>query len=437
MNWFEWVEKETCVSAVSGKPEALSDLLVIDVSYCNMAGCVCSSFLAECGARVIRIEPPDGDPVRSFSPEGILEGETGLGYVVEGRNKEHVTLDIFTDRGREIFLELASKADVLIETHLPGMMDENRTGFRDLSSVNDRLVYLSITPDGTFGPRAGSWTLEGDVVGQAKSGVVYLTGEPPSMEEAKEFEAPTKVGSWFAWYAGGIFGAFSVMGALLFRDLTGKGQMIDLTPSESIMQFLDYNLTWYHAAGRVRERLGNFDIAVFPYTFVKCRDGYAFIAAYNDDAFKTLCEIMGKEDLLEDPRFSSFKERTKLENERVLFEHIEEWSSNYTADEILVMVQDAISKKTGPAAAVVTGRVNRPDETLSEDHWWKRGVFERVNDPNYGEIVVQGPGFKMTETPPRLKWHCRGIGEDTDRVFKELLGMDDRTLEELRREGII
>ncbi|RMG60884.1 MAG: CoA transferase [Deltaproteobacteria bacterium] len=438
MNWFEWIERETRPGEAEKRRGAFDGLLVLDLSYGNLAGSVCSSFLAEQGARVIRVELPGGDISRKFTPEGTFLGDSGLGYLVEELGKESVVLDYLSPEGGALLKKMASQADVLIETHGQEKMVSVGLGYPELSGVNGRLIYLSITPTGNFGPDSAPGEVEADVVGQARSGIIYLTGEPEEEGKSPEYyQVPTRVGSWFSWYAGGIFGAFSVAGALFYRESSGKGQFIDLTPSESILQFLDYNLTWYHAAGRVRERLGNFDIAVYPYTFVRCKDGYTFIAAYNDDAFRTLCEIMGKVELLDDPRFASFSERTKLENERELVKHIEEWTSRHTADEILRIIQDTISRKSGPGAAVVTGRVNRPDETLKETHWWERGVFVNHEDPDYGRLVLQGPGYKMTETPPRVRREKRPLGADTVRVLKELCGLADEELERLKRKGII
>jgi len=133
------------------KPEALDDLVVIDVSSRSMAGCYCSSLLAELGAETIRIEPPGGDLVRTYSPDGIMNKDTGLAYLQEGRNKYHVTLDLEKEEGHEIFKSLAGQADIVIETYPAGQMDEWGIGYDELSKLNPRLIFASITAHGQFG----------------------------------------------------------------------------------------------------------------------------------------------------------------------------------------------------------------------------------------------------------------------------------------------
>ena len=192
------------------------------------------------------------------------------------------------------------------------------------------------------------------------------------------------------------------------------------------MMFADYNITWMHTGGKARVRLGNFDPAVFPYTYIRCRDGYTFIAAYNDEAFDSLMHIIGRPELARDPRFSTPKNRVALENERALLEILEEWSGDRTADEILGAVEEYTSKRGGPGAAVVTGRVNRPLETLSEEHWRERGCFLRSRDPVYGELLLAAPPWKMSGTPARWKSGCRPPGSDNRDVYIGFLGMTGR-----------
>jgi len=245
------------------------------------------------------------------------------------------------------------------------------------------------------------------------------------------------VGSWYGWYAEGLFAAYGILLALNFRSDTGQGQIVDVSGAECMMKFIDYNLSWFHMDGKVKERLGNYDIAVFPYTFVRCREGYTFLAAYNDEAFETLMEIIERPEMAKDPRFSSFLNRTSVENEEALQNLLEEWSGRYPVDEVIQRVQDAISKKKGRAAAVVTGKVSQPLEVLQEQNWWDRGVFQEIDDPHYGKLTVQGPAWKMSETPPRLKWICRPVGADNEFIYLKYLGTGKTQLAALERAGVI
>lgn len=435
-NWYDWARESTHPGAASAKAEALDDLLVLDISYANMAGPVCSSILAEMGARVIRIEPSEGDIVRRLSPFGITHEGCGLAYLAEGRNKHHITLNLKKERARKIFSDLAGHADILIETFRPGVMDEWGIGYRQLKDLNPRLIYAALNTYGQFGPMARRGRTGSEVSNQAYSGLVQINGEPETDGPA-EYAVPTKVGSWYGWYAEGLFGAYGILLALNFRNDTGKGQLVDVSGAECIMKFIDYNMGWYHMEGKVKERIGNYDLAVFPYTFIRCKDGYTFLAAYNEEAFRTLTEIIGRPELSDDPRFSSFMARTTMESEEALQQILEEWSGCLPVDEVIARVQDEISKKEGRAAAVVTGKVMQPSKTMEERNWWDRGLFKTVQDPAYGELTLQGPVWKMSETPPRLKWACRPVGADNEYIYQKYLGMGAARRKALSQEGIL
>ena len=165
------------------------------------------------------------------------------------------------------------------------------------------------------------------------------------------------------------------------------------------------------------------DPAVFPYTYIRCRDGHTFIAAYNDEAFESLMHIIGRPELSGDPRFRTGTDRTRIENEKALHAILEEWSGTRTADEILREIEEYTSKKSGHGTAVVTGRVNRPCETLSEENWWERGCFSRISDPVYGDLLLAAPPWKMSGTPPRIRSVCRPPGADNEEVYSARLGM--------------
>ena len=435
-SWYDWAKEHTDPEIAPQKLEALDDLLILDVSYGNIGGLVCSSMLAELGAQVIRIEPSEGDLARRFSPFGVMHQDTGLGYLAEGRNKRHITLNLKTQRAREIFETLAGRADVVIETFLPGTMDSWGIGYRQLRTINPRLIYTALYPYGQFGPSASKGRPGSEISNQAYSGLAYINGEP-ELERPAEYAVPTKTGSWYGWYAEGMFGAYGILMALNFREDTGKGQFVDVSGAECIMKFIDYNISWFHMDGKIKERLGSYDPSVFPYTFIKCKEGYTFMAAYNDEAFNTLMEIIGRPELVEDPRFSSFMNRTSLENEEALQTILEEWSTQYPVDEVIDRVQEAISRKEGRAAAVVTGKVTRPPDTLKEQNWWDRGAFRTLVDPVYGELTLQGPLWKMSETPPRLKWLCRPPGADNEFIYLKYLGFGRGSLAEMKNESVI
>lgn len=429
--WSEWIRVRTEPATAAAKPEALDHLKVLDCSRANFGGLYCSSILAEFGARVIRVEPPEGDPARRFTPRGLTHEGTGLPYLVEGRNKLSVTLNLETEEGREILTRLAGRADILIESFRPGQMDAWGLGYRQLSETHPGLIYCALATHGQFGPRARAAIPDYDVTNQALSGVVHATGEMPG-DPPRPWEVPTKIGAWMGWYVAGAWAAYGILLALRHRRRTGRGQLIDVSGAEGVMRLTNYNLAWYSMYRKMLFRVGNVDLGIYPYGIVRTRDGYAFLAGFSDANFRALCAIMGRQDLLEDPRFRTFLDRARLENMVPLQEEIERWSSTLTAQEILERVQ----AYPGPGI-VATAKANLPSEVLAERHWWERGAFQLVEDPVYGRLLLQGQPVKMSETPPRLKWACRPVGADNEFVYLRELGLGRERLRELRARGVV
>ncbi|MFI5340312.1 MAG: CaiB/BaiF CoA transferase family protein [Candidatus Methylomirabilales bacterium] len=435
--WAEWIRSQTEPAKTFGRPEALDDLLILDVSSGSFAGPFCSSILAEWGAEVVRIEPPGGDITRRFSPFGLEHRETGLAYLVEGRNKLHITCELEKAEGRRLFRRLAAKADVVIETYKPGQMDAWGIGYRQFCQANSRLVYAGISTYGQFGPKAArnARKPDYDVANQALSGLVYMTGEPAKdPQHPQPHETPTKAGNWMGWYAGGAWAAFGILAALQHRHRTGEGQFVDVSPPEALMRFIEDAVLYYDKAGTIRERVGVVDTSVSPYYFVRCKDGHQMIAGFSDVNFTGLTNIMERPELREDPRFNTFVKR--IQNRLALHAEVERWSQQYTSREILAKVQDYMLSKRGPGT-VATGRVNSPAETFREGHWWERGSLTKVDDPIYGELPMQGQPWKATGTPPRMKWACRPVGHDNEYVYLTYLGLGPSTLSGFRKRGVI
>jgi crotonobetainyl-CoA:carnitine CoA-transferase CaiB-like acyl-CoA transferase len=390
---------------------------------------VLGGFLGELGAEVVKLEPPTGDPARTWGPPDVgLRGE-GLAYLAEGRNRYYATLDLGSAEGQELFRRLAARADVVIEGFPPGQMDDWGIGYRQLEALNPRLIHVALSTHGQFGPRATARVPEYDLIDQALSGLVYITGEPG---EGRPETVPTRVGSWIGAYAQAAWAGVATLAALHWRTTSGRGQMIDVSGAEALMRYLEYTLLLYHASHEVRERLGGMDIAVSVYTFVPVKDGWAFIAGYTDANFGAICRIMGRPELAQDARFRTTLDRTRPESRAALRDEIARWSIHHTASEILAKVL----ADPGPGT-VVFGPVYRPTQTLAEDHWWERGCVARVDDPVYGPLTLAAPAWRMTRTPPRLKVPGRPRGFHTAHVFARHLGIGPVGLAGLRSRGII
>ncbi len=434
----KFVYSLTSPDEVYGKPEALEGIVVLDLSYGSYAGLFASSLLSELGAEVIRIEPPEGDIARKMTPFGIMVGDAGLAYLTEGRNKFHVTLNLESEEGREMFRKLAKKADVVIETFRPGYMDSLGIGYRQLREINPGLIYCAIHSFGQFGKDSEKHGNQPgyDLVDQARGVVMSVTGEPDlDPEVPEEYKRPLKHGNWMGWYVGGAWAALGIQLALFHRHRTGKGQFIDVAPSEGLMAIANYLMQYFHMSGRKMVRAGNFDYAVFPYTYVKSKDGYVFMSGFTDPNWAALCEIMGRPDLQK--RFPTTKERLTPENQPIIQHEIEKFTSQHTSEELLNMIME-YSRRPDKKGTVVTGRLNSPKEVLEVEHHHIRKTFVKLNDPHYGELLIPNSTFRfMSRTPGRVKWACRPIGADNEFIYGKYLGISGEKLEKLREKGIV
>jgi crotonobetainyl-CoA:carnitine CoA-transferase CaiB-like acyl-CoA transferase len=432
--WVDWIHDADDPKKNHLKPEALDDILVLDVSEGHIGALFGSSILSEFGADVIRIEPPEGDIARKFTPFGYTYKGTGLGYLMEGRNKFHITLNLKKPEGQEAFRRLVAQADVVIEAFKPGVMDEWGLSYRFLKEINPRLIYASLYTYGHFGPEAGSSKPDYDICDQARSGVMAVTGEPEENGESKPWNVPTKEGNWMGWYAGGAWAAFGILTALHYRHVSGEGQMVDVAPPDAELRFCDYHIQYYHTMQTVRGLVGAYDSAVFPYTIVKTKDGYSFLAGFSDVNWEGLTNIMKNPELR--AQFPTIFDRLNKANQPLIHKEIEKWSVNYTGSELLDMVQDYVLNRRGPGI-VATAKMTDIKETFEDEVWWDRGVFDKGTDPFYGDVAFQCPPWKMTLTPARVKWMCRPVGGDNEFIFMKYLGIGKERLKELKKVGIV
>jgi len=405
-----------------------------------MAGCFCSSLLAELGAETIRIETPGGDLVRTYSPDGIMHRGTGLAYLQEGRNKFHVTLDLTKEEGRDILKCLVGAADVLIETYPAGVMDEWGIGYDELAKINPRLIYTSLSAYGGFGPESGRRQYDYDNVSQARSGIQYGTGE--ILPEGKTYEempyaCPTKAGPWIAWAASGCFGAMGILSALYYRGVTGEGQAIDIATPEAYERLHDYALHWYADQGVLNERFGNLDTALWLYGFYPTKDGGVFLGGLRLEMWKAFVDIIGKYDEWGAEQWTTLAPFMKKDWQLKYQAMINPETEKYTSEELTMKsVEYAKSGRLAPITPVVAEIVS-PEKAMRDEVWRDRGVFTPVQDPVYGSIVCAQAQWKATGTPPRTKWVCRPVGYDNGFIYLKYLGYGPAKLRELAERGII
>ena len=441
--WAEWADHIRALddpAKAFEKPEALDDLVVLDLSSRSMAGCYCSSLLAELGAETIRIEPPGGDLIRTYSPNGVMHRGTGMAYLQEGRNKYHVTLNLEEKEGREILKSLAGQADILIETYPAGTMDGWGIGYKELCKINPRLIYASISGYGQFGPESGRKQYDYDNVSQARSGVQYASGEV--LPEGKTladmpYATSTKAGPWIAWATSGTFGAVGILAAVYYREMSGEGQAIDISTPEAYERLNDYMLHWYADQGVVNERFGNLDTCLWLYGFYPTKDGGVFLGGLRLEMWKAFVDIIGKYDEWGAEQWTSLAPFMKKDWQLKYQAMINPETEKYTSHELtLKSIEYAKSGRLAPITPVVA-EIVPPAKTMQDEVWRDRGIFTPVQDPVYGSVVCAQAQWKSTETPPRTKWVCRPVGYDNGYVYLKYLGYGPVKLKELEGKGII
>lgn len=418
----EWSQFLSKMMAVEGKPEALDDMMVLDLSYANFSGNVTASFFAEAGAEVIKVEPPEGDPSRILSPYGANIQGVGIPYLMESRNKRHITLDLAGAEGRENLKRLAKQADILIETFAPGEMDEWGIGYRQLREFNPGLIYIAITPYGHYTARGQEaahtpWT---DLTSQAESGLAALIGDLPSAPEP--YNWPTRAGFYAAGYTSAVGAACGGLIASLFKRRTGEGQMIDIAAADAFASCVGFPPTIGYVWKKPRIRYGTLDYGLCPYGFFKCKDGYVAIACFRDQDFRAALKLLGKWKIEED--WKTLLDRITDDIDKVLELNgiVEKAVADLTYGEInekfsTYSVKAARSKWRGGGLPVTTKMLTAKD-VLQDKHWQVRGTFNKIEHPAYGVVTLPITG-KMSRTPLRIKWISAGIGEDNDYIFKK------------------
>ncbi len=438
--WAAWVRERDDPRIANTKAEALDDITVLDLSYKSYAGCYCSSMLSEFGAQVLRIEPPEGDLIRKWTPLGIRHQDEGLVYLSEGRNKLHLTLNLKEPEGREILKGLVRRADVLIETYKPGVMDAWSLGYEQLKEINPGLLFASITAYGQFGAMSKSSMPDYDNIAQARSAIQYATGEV--MPEGKSYDefpwaVPTKAGPWIAWAQAGTFMAVGILAALRWRGLTGEGQALDVATTEAYTCIEDWASLWYQGAGVINERFGNLDTAGWLYCFAPTKDGTVFLGGLRLEMWQAFADMVGKWDEWGAASWKALAPFTQKEEQLKWSPLLFAETRKYTNEELVDMsVQYAKKGRLAPITPVVAP-VCSPQETCHDANWLDRGIFTPVQDPVFGDLVLAQSQYKMTETPPRIKWACRPVGYDNEAVYLKYMGFEAQRLKEFKAAGII
>ena len=392
----------------------LEGLRILDLTRV-VAGPFATAILADLGAEVIKIErPKTGDDYR-YGPS--KKGETSLSFQNNNRGKASITLDVRTERGREIFLRLVEGADAVVENFRAGWMAKRGIGPDVIQARNPRCVVASLSGFGQTGPMAGRASYH--IVAQATSGFMAMTGFADG--------PPVRGGGALGDFVGGLYLTVGIVTALLERERGGPARVLDLSNQDAMFAVTDSALTIHEGIGAETQRLGNQHPFTAPYDALATKDGHVAIASASNRLFRKLCDGIGRPELAEDERYR---------NHRVRAQHREElngifaaWAAGRSCDEVLAAL--------GPDGAdVPVAKVIRPEEAPGDPQLVARGMVERHAHPSIGEAVFHGNPIKLSGVAPRARALAPDLGEDTSSVLGAL-GLGEDEIEALREEGVV
>ena len=359
---------------------ALGGLRVIDLSQ-GIAGPYCARLLADLGAEVIKVEPPDGDFTRRLGPfpDDVPDPEKSGLFIHLNGNKQSVTVDLDSDEGRAVLRKLIASADVLIESETPGRMAELGLGFSDVSGELPKLVYCSVTPFGQTGPYA-KFT-GNSLTCMALSGLMYVTGDPD--------KEPLITGGEPADYFGGLHAWVCVLAALKHRGETGAGQHIDVSCLEALGAADEYNTTMYAWLGAIRRRFySRHHIPTYPSEIFPCRDGHIVVIGGATGFPLMMAILLEQPELEEHPLFQNLWMRT------IKWEEFEEILRPYLMEHDWLDLLTRAQELSVPFAAVMS-----PQTLLESNHLTERRFFGEIDQPGVGKLPAVGAIFRMSKTP--------------------------------------
>ena len=390
--------------------QPLDGITVIDLTQI-FNGPYATFLMAQAGAEVIKIEPPEGEHLRKR--QGSAKG-AAMPFAMLNANKRSITLNLKSEAGRQVLKDLVKSADVVVENFAPGVMDRLGLGAKTLQAINPRLIYACSTGYGGDGPYRDYPAM--DLAVQAMSGLMETTGYPD--------DPPVKAGATVCDFAAGthLFAAIAV--ALFDRGRTGKGRVVEVAMLDTIFPTLASSLSMYYGSGGTEvARTGNRQsgLAVAPYNAYPTADGYVVIIAGNDQRWHNLVKALGHPELAQDPRFATMRDRCA--NMDALDEEIGKITRQKSKEDIF----QSLVKVRIPSAPVRSLK-----EVVNDPHLHQRGMLRWIDHPEYGRMVVPSTPIRFTDQPLRDYQPSVGLGVDTEAVLKEKLGIDAETAAKLR-----
>lgn len=392
----------------------LEDVKVLDLSHA-LAGPFCSTMLADYGAQVIKIEPPErGDISRAWGSP-LPGGETAY-FASLHRNKRGIVLDFKNPQGRETFLSMVEKCDVVLENYRVGVLNRLGLGYEVAKKRNPGIVFCSISGFGQDGPYRDRAAL--DLIVQAESGMISVTGEPGS--------SGARAGTSIADLTAGMNAAFGIMLALRVKEKTGEGQYVDVSMLEGQLGLLGTMIGSYLTDGIVPEPMGTAYKALLPYQTFRTRTRDLALAVGSEKLWQVFCPLIGRPAMANDPRFNSNRNRDI--NRAQLIEELQQVFLTRTYEEWERLLVDN---------GIPMGAINNLAEAVNHPQVAARGSLVDVEHPVAGRIRMVGAPVRLSATPGGVRTPSPTLGQHTDEVLREVLGLGDTELAALRAAGAL
>jgi len=372
---------------------ALDGIRVVDQTQV-MAGPFASMLLADMGADVIKVEPPEGEHARHVGLE-IAPG-VGASFLAVNRGKKGMTLDLKQPDGVAVLKRLVATADVLVENYRPGVAQRLGVDYETLSPINARLIYCSVSGFGQTGPYASRGGY--DLIAQGMAGIMSATGSDGG--------PPVKVGVPVADLGAGLFALLGILAALRARRITGRGQRVDTSLYEAALALSAWEATEYWYTGEIPKRLGTAHRLNAPYQAFRASDGYFTVGAANPKLWPIFAGLIGRPELTQDPRFKGVGDRVK--NRPALEKEIEVATSKETRAHWLAKCE---------GAGIPAGPIYRVPEALADPHAQARGMVQELVHPQAGRVKVLGNPVKLSRSPATFRAAAPLLGADTDAVL--------------------
>jgi crotonobetainyl-CoA:carnitine CoA-transferase CaiB-like acyl-CoA transferase len=394
----------------------LEDVVVLDLSHA-LAGPHCSTMLADYGATVFKLESPDGGDIsRAWGAAAGGGGAESAYFVSLHRNKRGLSINLKSPEGKELFLKVIEKADVMIENFRPGALEKLGLGYAAVSARNPGIIYASISGFGQDGPYRERAAM--DLILQAESGMISITGE--------EGGSGVRCGTSIADMTAGMYAAFGIMLALRVKDKTGQGQRIDMSMMEGQLGLLNTMIASYGVEREMPAPMGTAYKALLPYQTLRTKTGDLAIAVGSEKLWKVFCPAIGRPDLLTDERFIG--NRLRVTNRTALIDIVQTALLTRSYEE-----WEQIFLKAG----IPVGAVNNIGQVVDHPQVAARESLITMDHPRSGKVLMANVPVRLSKTPGSVRTPAPALGEHTGEILQELLGLSGAEVARLAAAGVV